>query len=294
MSKEPPVAVESSLYNSWAGWVLCTPRVKSASSSRLERAGVERIVNYSKTRDHICQSLFGKTLKKERPRPERHFPWLKISSRYAFPSVSPPISPSRSRQCLRLLRLLRSACPPSPARARARARKSSSTSSMRNRHPPIPPNCTLAAHRAPTDPEAPFLHPTVHLKPDPLSPALNHTPPPQRSLMPNRKQKSPPEPKSPPLRRTRNRRQSLIVPAQSSLVGDASSDASLASDGGSAWDAEPKTRMTSYQRQIVHPLRLPFFPSIPEEKFHPPSCQMTSRHRPVTCLGARKPPILRS
>src|SRR6267154_5777370 len=140
---------------------------------------------------------------------------------------------------------------------------------MRNRHPLIPPDCTLAAQGAPADPKAPFLHPAPHLrlnplKPDPLSSALHHTPPPQRSLpVTNRKQKSPPEPKSLPLRRThRNRRQSLIVPAPSPSV-EASSDASLA-DGGSVLDAETKTRMTSSQRQTVHPLRLPFFPSFPE------------------------------
>jgi hypothetical protein len=149
-----------------------------------------------------------------------------------------------TRQCLRLpplpLRRPRFACPPSLAGARKRSSSLTRSISMRNRHPPTTPDCIrpiLAAQGAP-DPEAPFLHPIVRLKPDPPSPALHRTPPPQRSLMPNREQKSPPKPKSSPLRRIRNHtticlewRQSLIVPAQSSLVG-AHSEASLATDGG--------------------------------------------------------------
>ena len=182
---------------------------------------------------------------------------------------------------------------------------------MRNRWPlitpdriPLTPGRILAAQGAHVDPEAPFLHPNVHLTLVPLSPAPHRTPPPRRSLMPNREQRSPPEPKSSPLRRTRNHTiicpewpQNLIGPAQSSLVG-AHSEASLATDGGWAWDAKTKTRRTSSQRQIVHHLRLPFFPSIPEEKLHPPLCppsyQITPRRRPVTCLSAPRPPRLRS
>lgn len=179
----------------------------------------------------------------------------------SFPSVrllSPAFSVSPSRQCLRLppLPLLRPlfACPLSLARAGKRNSSLTSTTSMRNRRPSIPPDRTLAAQGAPADPEPPFLHPNVHLKSDRLSPALHRTPPPQRSPMPNRKRTSPPEPKSLPLRKTRNHttifpewRQSLIVPAQSSLV-EAPSEASLATDGGWVWDAKTKTRRTSSQK----------------------------------------------
>jgi hypothetical protein len=161
---------------------------------------------------------------------------------------------------------------------------------MRNQHPPIPPDCTLAAQGAPADPEAPFLHPNVNLKPDPLSPALHRTPPSQRSPMPNRKQKPPPQlAKSFLTRRNHTTttilpewRQSLIVPAH----WQSSSGASLA--GGCALDAKTKTRM-----KIVH-RRLPFFPSFPEEKFHSPSCKMTPRHRSVTYPSARRSRMLRS
>jgi hypothetical protein len=218
---------------------------------------------------------------------------LPITCNLTVDTLFLPSLPRLAHQCLPLLPLLRrprSAYPPSLARATTREIKRKSSLTMRNRHPPIPPDCTLAAQGAPMDPEAPFLRPIVHLKPYPLSPTLNRTPPPYRSLMINRRQKSPPEPKCLPLRRTRNRRQSLIVPAQSSLGGEASSDAILASasDGGCALDAKTDTRMTSAQTQIVHPLRLRFFPSIPGEKFPPesPSCQMATGHQPVTSLRA--------
>lgn len=187
---------------------------------------------------------------------------------YAFLSSVPVRSLSLPRflrpprQCLRLppLRLLRPlfACPPSLAEARKRNRSPTSTW-MRNRRPSTTPDRILAAQGAHADPEAPSLHPNVHLMrdpplPGPLSPDLHRTPPPQRLLMPSREQKSPPEPKSSLLRRTRNHtticpewRQSLIVPAQSSLVGP-HYEASLATDGGWAWDAKTKTRRTSSQR----------------------------------------------
>jgi hypothetical protein len=188
-------------------WVLCTPRVKSASSSRVSWsgfvAGLEREDMSIKSRDHICdgrQSILENAFQKGKAWPA--FPMALI--RFSF-RLSPDFP---TRQCLRLLRLLRrprSGCPPSLARKR-KGKSSSTSTPMRNRHPPIPPDCTLAAQEAPANPEAPFLHPNVHLKPDSLPPALHRTPPLQRSLMPNRNQKPPqaPEPKNLPLWRTGN------------------------------------------------------------------------------------------
>ena len=166
-----------------------------------------------------------------------------------------------TRQCLRLpplpLRRPRFACPPSLAGARKRSSSLTRSISMRNRHPPTTPDCIrpiLAAQGAPADREPLFLHPNVHLKQDHLSPAQHRIPLPPRSPMPNQEQMSPPEPKSSPLRRTRNHttifpnwHQSLIAPAQSSTV-EAHSEASLATDGGWALDAKTKTRRTSSRR----------------------------------------------
>jgi hypothetical protein len=163
-----------------------------------------------------------------------------------------PRFPRSSRQCLRLPPLLpphRFACPPSLARARKR---STTSISMRNRDPPTHP--AALALGALAVPEAPFLHPNDHLTQDPPSPALPLTPPLQRSPMPNRKQKSPPEPKSSLFRRTRNHttiypnwHQNLIAPAQSSLV-ETPSEASSATDGGWVWAARTKTRTTFSRR----------------------------------------------
>lgn len=161
--------------------------------------------------------------------------------------------PRLSRPCLRHhpLRPRHSACPPSPARAR---RRKSTSTWRRNQAHLIHPALALAV----LAPEVLFLHPSVHLTRDHLSPALPRTPPQQRSPMPNRGEisplESPPEPKSSLFRRTRNHttifpnwHPSLIVLAQSSLVVTPS-EASLVTDGGWVWAAKTKTRTTSSQR----------------------------------------------